>query len=315
MDDFSRHSGWWGYHRAPPEPLSITQLIAAGSLDAELAALLWLLVEGRVPVLVVAAAPRAGKTTTLSALLDFLPGGTRRVFLRGWEEDFAWLPDARSLGWLDARADAAPSAAGRTETASAAPDDEPADPATSHLMISELSSHLPAYTWGLQARVAVRALQRGYGMAATMHADSLEDVFRGLTAPPVGLTEDEIRRLGVVIVLRLIDGSRRRAAAVHYLRPLERDGHGHLQRRPPGVLATWEPNADRFEHFAWGLTPELADRIGTTQARFERAQADRAAFLGSLVRSGVMELPAVRRALERYRSAHDLAYDRAPRPH
>ena len=310
MDDLSRHRGWWGDHRAPPEPLSITQLIAAGSLDDELAALLWLLVEGRVPVLVVAAAPRAGKTTTLTALMDFLPREVRQVFVRGREEDFAWLPDARSLGWLDAQADAVAAATGTPADGVVA-----ADPAKSYLLVSELSPHLPAYTWGLQAKVAVRALQRGYGMAATMHADSLEEVFRELEQPPVGLTEDEIRRLGVVIVLRLIDGSRRRAAAVHYLRPLERDGHGHLQRRPPAVLATWEPAADCFEHFAWGLTPELADRIGTSQARFERAQADRAAFLGSLVRSGVMELPAVRRALERYRSTHDLSHERSTRPH
>jgi hypothetical protein len=229
-------------------------------------------------------------------LLDFLPPGTRRVILRGWSEDFAWLPDARSLGWLDTAADGPASAA-----RDVAPPVAPADPTTSYLLVSELSPHLPSYTWGLHARVAVRALQRGYGMAATMHADSLEEVFSELGAPPVALSEDEVRRLGVVIVLRLADGAGRRAAAVHYLRPLERDGHGHLQRRPPAVLATWDPASDRFEHFAWGLTPELADRIGRTQSAFEDAQAERASFLGSLVAAGVMAPPSVRAALERHR--------------
>ncbi|HET7676786.1 MAG TPA: hypothetical protein VFK38_02965 [Candidatus Limnocylindrales bacterium] len=342
MDEFAQHRGWWGYHWAPPQPLSITRIIASGSLDAELAALLWLLVEGRLPVLVAAEAPLAGKSTTLTALMDFLPPGTHKLFLRGWAETFDWLPDADRLGWpgwQEALAEGAgvsardPRVRGRLAQLQRRMEEETggesqpraADPATTYLLASELSSHLPVYTWGVQARILVRALQRGYGLGSSMHADSLEEVFSELGTPPVGLTEDELRWLGVVIVLRLVgeDGAalhfpegsleaemgplqpwvRRRAVAVHYLRPPERDGAGHVQRRPPAVLATWDPATDCFEHFAWGVTPELALRVGRTQADFEGEQEARAAYLRGLVEGGVFGVPAVRRAIDGYRES------------
>lgn len=343
MDVFSRQRGWWGYHWAAPQPLSVTQIIASGSLDAELAALLWLLVEGRVPVIVAAEPPLAGKSTTLTALMDFLAPGTRRLFLRGWTEDFSWLPNAEELGWPGWQ-EAARGLAGLVDPTDTStwerqtlmrrrlqaedmdqPPLEAADPGSTYLLASELSSHLPVYTWGIHARVVIRALQRGYGLGTSLHADSLAEVFEQLQAPPVSLSADELRSLGVVIVLRLLDRNgavlqfpegtmeaefaplrpsvRRRAVAVHYVRPLERDAHGHVQRRPPAVLSTWDPTTDCFEHFAWGITPELAMRVGRTQADFEREQARRAQYLSGLVASGVMALPAVRRAIEGYRAS------------
>jgi hypothetical protein len=31
--------------------------------------------------------------------------------------------------------------------------------------------HLPSYTWGAEARLAVRAVSVGYGLATTIHGD------------------------------------------------------------------------------------------------------------------------------------------------
>src|SRR4051794_32932814 len=44
VDITSPSRGWWGFHPIPPEPRSIVELIRSGTLDAELGALLWLLV-------------------------------------------------------------------------------------------------------------------------------------------------------------------------------------------------------------------------------------------------------------------------------
>jgi hypothetical protein len=332
LDVFAAERGWWGYHWAPPNPLSITRIIASGSMDAELAALLWLLLEARVPIVVAAEAPLAGKSTTLTALLDFLPRGIRRLFLRGWAEDFSWLPQASDLGWSGSgnglSAAELPPRWRHMGTLAASPEPiEPADPSTTYLLASELSSHLPVYTWGIHARVCVRALQLGYGLGTSLHADSLEEVFEQLTSPPVSLVADEVRRLGVVLVLRLIgpDGApvhfpegtmeaefgplqpqvRRRVVAAHYLRPLERDAAGHLQRRPPAVLATWDPASDCFEHYGWGITAELADRVGRDQAWFESEHRARTDHLSGLVRTGVTGLTAVRRAIDDYRDRQD----------
>src|SRR6266536_955591 len=110
--------------------ISIVELIATGTLDAEMAGVLWLLLEARVPIVVAATAPRTGKTTLLEALLAFLPVGTRRRQLAGFAEDFDWLPEAAELGWRST-GDSAP----RSLPAHLARDDRAtADPSTSYLV-------------------------------------------------------------------------------------------------------------------------------------------------------------------------------------
>ena len=48
--------------------------------------------------------------------------------------------------------------------------------------------------------------------------------------------------------------------------------HGHIQKLGPAILATWEDRAGRFEHFGWGVTPELALRTGRRAGDFELEQ-------------------------------------------
>jgi hypothetical protein len=94
-----------------------------------------------------------------------------------------------------------------------------------------------------------------------------------------------VRRLGVVIVAEQA-GAGLRCAVVHYLRPTERDAQGHVQRRPPAVLAAWDEHADAYEDYAWGITPELADRVDRSQADFEERHHDRSRFLATVAEAG-----------------------------
>ena len=275
-----------------PARRSIVELIATGVLDPELAALAWLLVEARVPLVVAGLEQGAGKTTLLEALLDFLPATVRRVDLTGMTEDFAWLPEAGSLGWT---------AASATE-----PVGLPVTPASSFLVAAEISEHLPIYTWGRAARTLVRAGSIGYGFGATMHADRLEDVHASLRARPVSLTDDELSYLGLILVVRAGRGPdghvRRRVVAAHYARPVGRDEHGHTQRLPPAVIAARDEGADRLDHFAWGVMPELAIRLAVTAGDLERQQAERADLLGRLVAAGEHDIQTVRVAIAAHRA-------------
>jgi hypothetical protein len=264
-------------------------LIRGGTLDAELAAELWLLVEARVPVVVAAQAQGVGKSTLLLALLDFLPPSVRVIELAGETETFEWLPQASELGWPG--------------TARPQADREPVRADTTVLLAHELSNHTPAYTWDEPARIAVRAASIGYGLAATIHADSLDDVFDLLRLRPVGLTDDELSHLGVVLILRRVDGGRRRVVAAHYVRPIARDLHGHLQRLGPAVLATWDPATDSLEHFGWGVIPELAARVGRRPGDFEIEVDRRRDLLHRLATAGTIGLDEVRQALSAYRPA------------
>jgi len=91
------------------------------------------------------------------------------------------------------------------------------------------------------------------------HAPSLEEV---VAAHP----GDAARTLGVVV---LAEDEPVPIMAAYYMRPVERDAGGHLQRRPPALLAAWDGQAARYDHFDWAMTDELAARAGMTRADFE----------------------------------------------
>ncbi len=277
---------------APPRH-SIVELIADGVLDAELASLAWLLIEARLPVVVAALARGVGKTTMLEALLDFLPAGVRRIDLAGQAEDFTWLPEAAALGWPPAG-----------PTTSSSP---PISPSTAYIVATELSEHLPIYTSGVAARTLVRAASIGYGIGATIHADRLEEVHDALRARPIGASDDELSYLGLILILRAWrepDGAiRRRVVAAHYARPVGRDEHGHVQRLPPAVIAARDESSDALEHFAWGVMPELAIRVGRKAGDLDLDQAERAQLLHAMVHAGTTEVDAARRAILLHRAA------------
>ncbi len=289
MTDIWPVRGRWAFRPIPPEARSIVELVRSGTLDADLAARLWLLIEGRVPIVVAAEAQGTGKTTLLEALLAFVPPSIRIVELAGEGETFAWLPQASDLGW--------PGVARPT------PGTDPVRPENTVILAHELSNHLPGYTWGEAARIAVRAASIGYGLAATIHADALDDVFDALRRPPIRASDDELSHLGVILVLRRLDGGRRRVVAAHYVRPVARDVHGHVQRLGPAVLATWDPATDTFEHFGWGVTPELAARVGRRAGDFEIEHDRRRDHIDGLVAAGVTAPDAVLDALRDYRPA------------
>jgi hypothetical protein len=118
----------------------------------------------------------------------------------------------------------------------------------------------------------------GGATGGVLVADSLAEVVRLAGARLASEVPDELRDLGLLVVVRA-GTTGPRVEAAHYIRPLERDAGGHVQRRRPAVLAAWDERSGRWEHFAWGITTELAERAGLTVVELERALADRAASL------------------------------------
>jgi hypothetical protein len=239
-------------------PLSLESLLRESAIDAELAALASMLVEARVPVIVAGDVDAATRARVLEAFLAALPADARRIELAGSTEDFAWLPEAESLGW---RSDGP--TPGREPVA-------PADAERSVILAGDLAPEELTAPWAGVVRIAARAVSIGYGLAATIRATSLEEVLARLRAAPFRLTEDELSRLGLVLVLgERPTTSLPRVVAAHYVRPVARDMHGHVQKLGPAVLATWDGRSERFEHFGWGVTPELAMRTGRHAGDFE----------------------------------------------
>jgi len=184
-----------------------------------------------------------------------------------------------------------------------------------------LDAELASLAWLLiEARlpVVVAALARGVGkstllealldfLPATIHADRLEEVHDELRARPIGASDDELSYLGLILILRAwrdADGAiRRRVVAAHYARPVGRDEHGHVQRLPPAVIAARDDDSDVLEHFAWGVMPELAIRVGRKAGDLELDLAERAQLLQALVDAGATDVDDARRAFLLHRPA------------
>jgi hypothetical protein len=232
---------------------SLVALIAQGVLDAELAALVWLLVEGRIPLVVAAPEGRAGAAGQL------LAGVLASVHA-----------------------------------------DEPVETLLAPLTAAGASS-----------------LIRGRRAGGVVEAASLGELRERLGAGPLPVTPDQLTFLGCVLVLGESAGASRRGrlrvTAAHYVRPLARDAHGHAQRLDPAVLATWDDRLGRYEHFAWGVLPEIAARLGRRAGDLEADLHHRRDDLAGLAKAGVTKLDEVQRLvagyLVRYGGAHGAGGD------
>ena len=239
-DPYERY--YWHYESR--RPLSMAQIVALRSVDAETAALIWLLLESGASLTVAGPTdpqPGVGKTTTLNALLQFLPEGTALVYMSGMYENFAFtrLPDI--------------------------------DPATTYALCNEVSDHLPIYMWGRIARRFLTLPAKGYHVATSVHADTINDVMN-MYRNDLHLNPEDVRRLGLIINIGLIGRSypaRRRWFSTHFVR-LQAD-----TKKPDAVvpipLSLWNDFDDTFEHADQSILDELASYSGVTSQDFNKA--------------------------------------------
>ena len=281
--------GWWGYHWSPPQPMSAVEIVGSGSLDVRLMATLWAVTGRKRSVMLASEAPMAGKTTTLSALVDFLPPGTVGVFLRGWRGDFDWTDE---IG-----------------------------PDRGYLLVNEMSDHLPVYVWGRNARGALEMAGRGFGMGATMHADSLGEAIT-LLRGQLGAADADLGGLTIYLqysAYRTPAGMYRRVEEAWHLR-LDDDGElapvrlaaleggrspslTGAQRDPePPLLAGDGGRSSRPLIHDAGAYAVLAASLGLKADALEAELAARSEYLTALAERGICDPASVAAALTEYPS-------------
>jgi hypothetical protein len=288
MDEHEEPFGWWGWHWQPPQPLSVMQIIEAGSTDTHLMALLWAMLSRRASIIVAAEPPMAGKTTTLTALLDLLPPETKRVYLRGHYETFDFTRDPE------------------------------ADPHNTYVLANEMSDHLAVYLWGSRIYKTFELIEKGYAIGSTMHAETVDDVIAILDSNPLNVPAEWIARLTLVINLYVSSTygpSVRRFHTVHMLEPSAttdeeakiRTPHSALRTQlVPGVnpvlLSHWDKASDSFMHCfdQPDLQAKLASWAGRTPEEWAADLARRRAYLDKMHDEGTRGIAGTRQALKKF---------------
>ena len=255
-DPYERY--YWHYDSR--RPLSMAQIIAQGSVDAETVALTWLLLEHGVSLTVAGPTdpqPGVGKTTTLNALLQFLPEGTALAYMSGMYENFAFtrLPDI--------------------------------DPATTYALCNEVSNHLPIYMWGRVARRYLTLPAQGYHIATSIHADTIDDVI-SMCHHDLHLRPVDVRRLGLVVNIGLVGRvypQRRRWLSTHLLQPTA--DPKHPDDIVPIPLSLWNEFDDTFEHADQSILDDMAQLAAMPSPEFSAALKRRSDCLQELAQQGV----------------------------
>src|SRR2546421_10013839 len=248
------------WHYDSRRQLSMAQIIAMGSVDVETAALVWLLLEQRASLTVAGPTdpqPGIGKTTTLNALLQFLPEGTALAYMSGMYENFAFtrIPNI--------------------------------DPATTYALCNEVSNHLPIYMWGRVARRYLTLPAQGYHIATSIHADTIDDVIF-MYHHDLHLRPEDVRRLGLVVNIGLVGRvypQRRRWLSTNLLQPTA--DLKHPDDIVPIPLSLWNEFDDTFEHADQSILDDLAQLAAMPSPEFSAALKRRSDCLQELAQQGV----------------------------
>jgi len=176
-----------------PDPFSVIDLIRLGTLDAKIAAYLWLLLENKMNVMIIGGTG-AGKTSMLNAMTSLLSPNDKIITveevaeLNPPHENWVQLVSRKGFRF------------GSSDTTSISLFD----------LVKLSLRYRPDYIVvgeirGEEAYVLFQAVATGHGGLCTMHADSLDHAVKRLTSPPMNVAEVYVPLMNVGIYLARVD--------------------------------------------------------------------------------------------------------------
>ena len=188
---------WWGPPWAPPNVMSLADLVEQGLIRPEHAPRLTNQVRQGGSLVVAALRSGTGKSTLAHALMAAIEPDRNRIYIRGTYEPFDWLPSSQ--------------------------------PDQTTLLINEISDHLPVYCWGDCAKRVLSLARRGYQVIATLHADSPAAFLALLRSPEIGVGEDEFVALDIVVFLDITASGQRSVSDIMQVRSDSDSGRAVLR--------------------------------------------------------------------------------------
>ncbi|ASI13506.1 type II secretion system ATPase GspE [Candidatus Mancarchaeum acidiphilum] len=205
-------------------PWTMPALIKNGSLDANLASLVWLCIQNEISVLI-SGGTASGKTSFLNAMSIFFPSNRRVISV----EDTRELALPNFLQWVP--------------MITREPNPEGKGAVSMYdLMINSLRQRPDIIVVGEiraaeDAQTLFEAIHTGHSVYGTLHADNVQDTIIRMTNPPINTPKISMNALGVIITV-----FRHRAKGIR--RVLE---FGELLRTgDANVLYRWNIRTDTF---------------------------------------------------------------------
>ena len=199
-------------------PISVTQLINWGTIDAGIAAYLWICLNyGR--SLFICGETAAGKTTTGNAVYPFIPPDKKIYSVENTPEVKLPHPVWQQL-----------------VTRSTGPEEGRID--EGELLKAGLRSRpdyiIPGETRGVESRVVFQAMQTGHPVVTTFHAGSITKVIQRFTGHPINIPKTFMDNLDVVVIQMAVErkGKRvRRVISIDEIEGYNRQVDGVISRK------------------------------------------------------------------------------------
>lgn len=169
------------------KPWTIVDLIASETISAEVSAFIWLCMEYELNM-IIAGGTSSGKTSLMNAVMPFIQPNHRIISIEDTRE--LQLPDF--LHWVPLTT-RQPNPEGKGEVSML------------NLLVNSLRMRpdrivVGEIRRGDQAEVLFEAMHTGHSVYATLHADTVDQVIRRMTNPPINVPPVMLESLNLVLV-------------------------------------------------------------------------------------------------------------------
>jgi len=246
-DDVSLKGSSLTIRQGEEEPLSINQITHWGTLSPELSAYLWLCLENEQTVFVVGETA-SGKTTTLNAILSYIPDDSK---IYTAEDTAEVLPPHSTWQQLLTRE-------GGGEGSS--------DVDMFDLVAAALRSR-PDYiivgeVRGAEGRMAFQAAQTGHPVMLTFHASDIVSMIQRFTSDPINVPETFMDNADVALFQNRVkqgDEVLRRVTSVQEIEGYSKEMDGVVTRE----VFSWDPVEDEIVFQGMNNSYVLEEQIAT----------------------------------------------------
>jgi archaeal flagellar protein FlaI len=260
---------------------SVVELIEQGTLSPELAAFLWLAVEGMklTPAnLIIAGSIGSGKTTTLNALSTFIPPGERVITI---EDTFELnLDNIENKVQLEAKGEYDMDALLR-DTLRMRPD---------RIVVGEVRRKR-------EAEVLFEAMHTGHSVYGTFHAERAYQVVKRLTNPPMDIPKTVLESLHLIAVqYRNRRTGKRRTFEIAEIMVTD------AEEPEINVLFKWDAKTDSVKQVNKSLRvmEEISMHTGLSEPEIKKNLKDKETILAWMLEHQIKDVESVGKVVSEY---------------